>query len=65
MEGQLIRVTHLISYESVCLIAACWLLSNNEKLISAAMLILSLLAWISNYGAQFQESNKIHSSEEL
>jgi hypothetical protein len=47
----------LLGYESVCLLASCWLFYMDEKLLAALMLGLSLVVWISHYGAQYRESN--------
>jgi hypothetical protein len=47
----------LLGYESMCLLASCWLFYMDEKLLAALMLGLSLVVWISHYGAQFHEPN--------
>jgi hypothetical protein len=67
------RGSNLIGYESACLLASCWLFSTGDKLLAALMLGLSLVVWVSHYGAQFHESDdelkagrsyKLHDREE-
>jgi hypothetical protein len=52
------RGSSLLNYDSVCLIAACFFYYNDDKLLSLALFVLSIIVWVSCFGAQFQESDK-------
>jgi len=52
------RGSAILSYESICLIAACFFYYNDDKMISIALFVTSVLVWVSCFGAQFQDSER-------
>jgi hypothetical protein len=52
------RGSPLLNYDSVCLVAACLFYYNDDKLLSLALFVLSIIVWVSCFGAGLQDYEK-------